>query len=123
MEGCKETECVFKPYVNTKNAKEKYLHTTEKEKRGNGMWYRTEMTDKPELQDTTSSKVYNYDRRNIVEEQRTDEEGNVTKAYVFEERKVKKEDWERYLEMKSLKERQDVSDQALQDAILMIMEG
>ena len=87
------------------------------------MWYRTEMTDKPELQDTTSSKVYNYDRRNIVEEQRTDEEGNVTKAYVFEERKVKKEYWERYLEMKELKERQDVSDQALQDAILMIMEG
>ena len=32
------------------------------------MWYRTEMTDKPELHDTTSSKVYNYDRRNIVEE-------------------------------------------------------
>ena len=87
------------------------------------MWYRTEMTDKPELQDTTSSKVYNYDRRNIVEEQRTDEEGNVTTAYVSEERKVKKEDWERYLEMKELKERQDVSDQALQDAILMIMEG
>ena len=87
------------------------------------MWYRTEMTDKPELQDTTSSKVYNYDRRNIVEEQRTDEEGNVTTAYVLEERKVKKEDWERYLEMKELKERQDVSDHALQDAILMIMEG
>ena len=87
------------------------------------MWYRTEMTDKPELQDTTSSKVYNYDRRNIVEEKRTDEEGNVTTAYVFEERKVKKEDWERYLEMKELKERHDVSDQALQDAILMIMEG
>ena len=87
------------------------------------MWYRTEMTDKPELQDTTSSKVYNYDRRNIVEEQRTDEEGNVTTAYVFEEIKVKKEDWDSYLEMKELKERQDVSDQALQDAILMIMEG
>ena len=87
------------------------------------MWYRTEMTDKPELQDTTSSKVYNYDRRNIVEEKRTDEEGNVLTAYVFEERKVTKDDWDRYLEMKELKERQDVSDQALQDAILMIMEG
>ena len=87
------------------------------------MWYRTEITSKPELQDTTSSKVYNYDRRNIVEEQRTDEKGNVTTAYVFEERKVKKEDWDSYLEMKELKERQDVSDQALQDAILMIMEG
>ena len=87
------------------------------------MWYRTEMTSKPELQDTTSSKVYNYDRRNIVEEQRTDEKGYVTTAYVFEERKVKKEDWDSYLEMKELKERQDVSDQALQDAILMIMEG
>ena len=87
------------------------------------MWYITEMIGKPELQDTTSSKVYNYDRRNIVEEQRTDEEGNVTTAYVFEEKKVKKEDWDSYLEMKKLKERQDVSDQALQDAILMIMEG
>ena len=61
------------------------------------MWYRTEMTSKPELQDTTSSKVYNYDRRNIFEEQRTDEEGNVTTAYVFEERKVISVDWARYL--------------------------
>lgn len=124
MEGCKETEGVFARSNSESKRQNKNICTRyKKEERGNGMWYRTEMTDKPELQDTTSSKVYNYDRRNIVEEQRTDQEGNVTTAYVFEERKVKKEDWDNYLEMKELKERQDVSDQALQDAILMIMEG
>lgn len=87
------------------------------------MWYKSEMANKPSLTDTTSSKVYNYDRRNITEVQRTDDEGNVTTAYEYEECKVKKEEWQNYIDMKKLKERQDVSDQALQDAILMIMEG
>ena len=56
-------------------------------------WYRSESTVMPEETDLTSSKVYNYVRRNIEEE-----EGNTITMYVFEEMKVPKESWGMYLE-------------------------
>ena len=70
----------------------------------------------------------NNDVKKIIAEQFNVDESCVVKSQytwtvVTGETDRKKEDWERYLEMKELKERQDVSDQALQDAILMIMEG
>ena len=40
------------------------------------MWINAEATFEPDAVDTTASKVYNYVRRNIREEQREDEEGN-----------------------------------------------
>ena len=61
-------------------------------------WYRSESTVMPEETDLTSSKVYNYVRRNIEEEEREDEEGNTITMYVFEEMKVSKESWGMYLE-------------------------
>lgn len=61
-------------------------------------WYRSESTVMPEETDLTSSKVYNYVRRNIEEEEREDEEGNTIIMYVFEEMKVPKESWGMYLE-------------------------
>ena len=61
-------------------------------------WYRSESTVMPEETDLTSSKVYNYVRRNIEEEEREDEEGNTITMYVFEEMKVPKESWGMYLE-------------------------
>lgn len=61
-------------------------------------WYRSESTVMPEETDLTSSKVYNYVRRNIEEEEREDEEGNTITMYVFEEMKVPKESWSMYLE-------------------------
>ena len=61
-------------------------------------WYRSESTVMPEETDLTSSKVYNYVRRNIEEEEREDEEGNTITMYVFEEMKVLKESWGMYLE-------------------------
>ena len=48
---------------------------------------------RPETIDTTSSGVYNYVRRNIREEQR-EEEGELVTVFVYEEEKVRKENWE-----------------------------
>lgn len=44
--------------------------------------------------DTTSSKIYNYVRRNIEEEQREQSDGSTMTMYVFDELKIKKSDWE-----------------------------
>lgn len=85
------------------------------------MWYKTESNVKPEETDTLSSSVYNYDRRNITEEKQTDQDGKETTIYVYEECKIAKAEWQNYLELKELKEKQALSDSALQDALLMLM--
>lgn len=59
-------------------------------------WYTTESTVRPETVDVTSSRVYNYVRRNIEE---TEVEG-VT-FYTYEEMKVKKDDWQMYLKQEN----------------------
>ena len=84
------------------------------------MWYKSESNIKPDLTDTTSSSVYNYDRRNITEEEREGTDGSKHIVYVYEENKVEKEQWENYLTLKDLKEKQEISDQALQDVLLMV---
>lgn len=56
-------------------------------------WYYSESMNRPNETDTTSSKVYNYVRRNI-EEVTVDGE---TK-YTWEECKIPKENWELYLQ-------------------------
>ena len=83
------------------------------------MWYKSESNIKPELTDTTSSSVYNYDRKNITEEEREDQDGGKHIVYTYDENKVEKAQWESYLMLKELEEKQAISDQALQDAILM----
>ena len=57
------------------------------------IWYRTESTVMPLKEDTTSSKIYNYVRRNITEE-------NVDGVtwYTYEECKIPKSQWELYKE-------------------------
>ena len=50
-------------------------------------WYTTQSTVRPETLDVTSSRVYNYLRRNIEE---TEVEGVV--FYTYDEMKVKKDD-------------------------------
>ena len=60
------------------------------------MWITAEATFKPDAVDTTTSRIYNYVRRNIHEEQRKDEEENNYTVWVYEERKIAKEDWELY---------------------------
>ena len=60
-------------------------------------WYQTESTVRPETLDVTSSRVYNYVRRNIKE---SEVEG-VT-FYSYEEAKVKKDDWPMYLKQEQM---------------------
>ena len=53
---------------------------------------------KPDLIDTTSSKVVVYLRQNIVENQRTDEmSGETTTFYEYDEAKLTKEEYQEYL--------------------------
>lgn len=53
---------------------------------------------KPDLVDTTSSKVVVYLRQNIVENQRIDEmSGETTIFYEYEEVKLTKEEYQQYL--------------------------
>lgn len=61
-------------------------------------WYKSESATYPLEVDTTSSKKYNYVRRNITE---VVKEG-VT-YYEFEELKIAKEDWGLYLENEQLR--------------------
>ena len=59
-------------------------------------WKKAESANRPAELDTTSSKKYNYVRKNITEEQRETEEGTMT-FYVYDELKVLKSDWALFL--------------------------
>lgn len=62
------------------------------------MWYSAEGTTRPENIDTTSSKKWNYVRKDIHTEERTDEmTGEAYTVYVWLEMKIAKENWELYL--------------------------
>ena len=60
-------------------------------------WYHSESATRPLETDTTSSKKYNYVRRNITEVQRTENEEIIT-MYEYDECKILKEDWGLYEE-------------------------
>lgn len=60
-------------------------------------WEKVESSVYPVLIDTTSSKVYNYMRRNVVEKQEEDMQGNIVTYYEYEEVKVLKEDWDLFM--------------------------
>ena len=60
------------------------------------MWVTAEANYEPNTVDTSASKVYNYIRRNIHQEQREDDEGNIFTVWVYEEKKISKENWELY---------------------------
>lgn len=61
-------------------------------------WYKSESATYPLEVDTTSSKKYNYVRRNITEVVKDE-----TTYYEFEECKILKEDWGFYLENEQLR--------------------
>lgn len=70
------------------------------------MWYKAESSVRPELEDLTSSAVFNYARQNIAEEERTREDGSTYIVFVYDEIKVHKEDWELFKD--SQKQRADI---------------
>lgn len=61
-------------------------------------WYKAESTVMPPETDTTSSKVYNYVRRNITEKEVTNNDTTIT-VYEYEEMKIPKDFWGVYLSM------------------------
>lgn len=67
------------------------------------MWSRVESNDRPSELDTTSSKVYNYVRRNI-EEKTKEEDGRIVTYYEYYEEKVNKEMWELYIRVSDLED-------------------
>ena len=54
--------------------------------------------EKPAQLDITSSGIYVYMRQNIEQKTRTDEEGNVTKYWEYEEAKLTRREYEQYIE-------------------------
>lgn len=76
-------------------------------------WKTVHSDSRPAETDTTSSKVYNYVRRNIREETIT-EDGTTRTGYVYEEAKIRKDDWATFTEL--AQQRADI------DYLLMITE-
>lgn len=82
-------------------------------------WRKAESTIRPAELDTTSSRKFNYVRKNIVEEQRETEQGTIT-MYVYDELKVAKADWELFETVSDSAERiADVEDAVIELAELI----
>ena len=76
---------------------------------------------KPELIDTTSSKVVVYLRQNIVENIKTDEmSGEETVFYEYEEAKLTKEEYQEYLKELEII---DIQQQRADIDYIMLMTG
>lgn len=57
-------------------------------------WVNAQSTIRPETLDTTSSRKYNYVRKDITEEVVPQEEGDPITMYNYKELMVPKEDWD-----------------------------
>ena len=85
-------------------------------------YVKSQSSVKPELVDTTSSKVVVYLRQNIVENKKTDEmSGKETVFYEYEEAKLTKEEYKEYLKELEIidiqKQRADIDYIALMSGI------
>ena len=84
-------------------------------------YVKSQSSVKPDLVDTTSSKVVVYLRQNIVENIKTDEiSGEETVFYEYEEAKLTKEEYQKY--MKEL-EIIDIQKQRADIDYIMLMTG
>lgn len=66
-------------------------------------WKTSQSAERPEELDTTSSKVYNYARRNIEEAEIEDQTGGTMTVYNYEELKVEKNNWPLYIALEQAK--------------------
>ena len=85
-------------------------------------YIKSQSSVKPDLVDTTSSKVVVYLRQNIVENKKTDEmSGEETVFYEYEEAKLTKEEYQEYLKELEIidihKQRADIDYIALMSGI------
>lgn len=73
----------------------------------------------PELIDTTSSKKYVYLRKNVVEVQSEDLNGEIYTTYEYDEAKLTKEEYEQYLmEMNSTETLESIENLKAENQIL-----
>ena len=85
-------------------------------------YVKSQSSVKPDLVDTTSSKVVVYLRQNIVENKKTDEtSGKETVFYEYEEAKLTKQEYQEYLKELEIidiqKQRADIDYIALMSGI------
>ena len=85
-------------------------------------FYKSSSSVKPELIDTTSSKVVVYLRQNIIENKKTDEmSGEETVFYEYEEAKLTKAEYQKYMKELEIidiqKQRADIDYIALMSGI------
>lgn len=85
-------------------------------------YIKSQSSVKPDLVDTTSSKVVVYLRQNIVENKKTDEKsGEETVFYEYEEAKLTKQEYQEYLKELEIidiqKQRADIDYIALMSGI------
>jgi hypothetical protein len=79
-------------------------------------WYKTDSTEIPKAVDCTSSPTTVWVTRNCVTKEKQDEETGETKTiYEYEECKITKDE---YIDM--LHEQQEITNEALQELILMM---
>ena len=84
-------------------------------------YIKSQSSVKPELIDTTSSKVVVYLRQNIVENIKTDEmSGEETVFYEYEEAKLTKEEYREYLKELEII---DIQQQRADIDYIMLMTG
>lgn len=77
------------------------------------MFYKTESASEPQTVDTTSSKVYNYVRKNIEKVNRDN-----ASVYTYDEIKIPKEQWHLYEQNEALK----AENESLNDMMLSLVE-
>ena len=84
-------------------------------------YIKSQSSVKPDLVDTTSSKVVVYLRKNIVENKKTDEmSGEETVFYEYEEAKLTKEEYQEYLKELEII---DIQQQRADIDYIMLMTG
>lgn len=84
-------------------------------------YIKSQSSVKPDLVDTTSSKVVVYLRQNIVENIKTDEmSGEETVFYEYEEAKLTKEEYQEYLKELEII---DIQQQRADIDYIMLMTG
>ena len=84
-------------------------------------YVKSQSSVKPDLVDTTSSKVVVYLRQNIVENIKTDEmSGKETVFYEYEEAKLTKEEYQEYLKELEII---DIQQQRADIDYIMLMTG
>ena len=84
-------------------------------------YIKSQSSVKPDLVDTTSSKVVVYLRQNIVENKKTDEmSGEETVFYEYEEAKLTKEEYQEYLKELEII---DIQQQRADIDYIMLMTG